>query len=109
MIEILFKYTNEHILVVVKGNQVFFGNTEFGNQLATIDGLRLDYNGVINEFPDLKTDDNWKKIAIERFKKKISSMITEEEVYEYILDELKKCGYVPLLKKKLGFRPIKIK
>ena len=67
-------------------------------------GLKLNYSGTIKEFPDLKDNLDWRKIAIERFKKRIREMNNEEEISQYIINDLKKYGYIPKLKQKKGFR-----
>jgi D-mannonate dehydratase len=108
MITILFGFGNEKILVKIEGTQVTFANTIFGAQQTTIDGLQLSYEGVIKEFPDLKEDKEWKKKAIERFKEKISNFNTEQERANYIIEDLRKYGYVPERKQINGFRPQKI-
>lgn len=104
MIELMFKFANEIILVVINGNEILFGNTGFGSQLATIDGLRLNYQGVIREHPDLETEKDWEKIAKERFKKYIKLLKTEIAKSNYIIDDLKKYGYEPMWRKRKGFR-----
>lgn len=109
MIEILFTFGTETILVVIKGEQILFGNTGYGCQLATIDGLQLDYLGVCKEFPDLEGKNNWKEESIKRFKEKIKSFKTEQERADYIIQDLKKFGYIPVQIKKQGFRSKKIK
>jgi len=106
--EILFQLGNENILVVINGKDVKFGSTEFGAQLADINGLKLDYNGVCREFPDLETRDDWKEEACARFKEKIRNMENEEERAEYLIEELSKLGYTPLKKQRRGHRPVKL-
>lgn len=108
MIELMFEFGNEVILIVIKGNDVKFGNTAFGPQLADISGLRLDYSGVVREFPDLELRDDWKEEAIYRFKEKIKAMKNENEIADYISEELQARGYVPKLKRRAGFRPVKL-
>lgn len=108
MIDILFEFLGDIILIKVDGNNVMFANSTYGNRLATIDGLKLDRKGVIKEFPDLLNDENWRVVAIQRFKNKVSNMKTEEEIVSYVIDDLKKFGYVPKLKQKQGFRAEKI-
>lgn len=108
MIEILFRFASENILVKIEGERVTFANTAFGAQESTIEGLQLDYSGAIKEFPDLKDKDNWKEITIERFKEKIKSLKTEEERAEYIIEDLRKHGYIPELKQRKGHRPKRI-
>jgi hypothetical protein len=108
MIDLFFQFGNEFILVKVDGSNVRFGSSEQGSQLATIDGLKLDYLGVVKEFPDLEDNPGWKRIATERFKENIKRMNNEDEVSNYIINDLKKYGYIPKLKQRKGFRVEKI-
>ena len=108
MIGIVFQFGSEIVEVRIKDNNVFFGtsqHTEFGD----IDGLKLNKVGVLKEFPDLKDKDDWQKQAKERFKDKIKKMKTERERVDYVIEDLRKHGYVPLYLQKQGFRPTKIK
>lgn len=109
MIEIIFSLASEVVLVVIEGNNVRFGSTTYGSQLADISGLKLDYPGVIREFPDLETDPNWKEEAIKRFKEHISSLKTENEKCDYIIKELEAWGYTAKSKRRGGFRPVHLK
>lgn len=109
MIEIIFYYGTDVILVRIEGKKVQFGNSIYGNKLATIDGLHLDKNGTIKEFPDLKDRKDWKQEAIKRFKNYINNLNNEEEISNYIIKELSIKGYTPKYKQLKGFRPIKIK
>jgi hypothetical protein len=108
MIQLIFEFLGDVELVIVDGHKVLFGNTSFGSKLATIDGLQLDYNGVIREFPDLELEKDWRKIAIERFKKKINEFPSERDVALYVVDELKKFGHIPIKMQMDGFRWRKI-
>jgi len=105
MIEILFQFVNELILVKIVGNSVLFGNTNYGAQMAPIEGLKLDKSGVLKEFPDLSGDADWRKKAISRFKEKIKSYPTERMKADYIIDDLKKFGYIPTKIQISGRRP----
>ena len=106
MIELMFELGSEVVLVVIKGHKVTFGNTAFGAQTADISGLKLDYNGVCREFPDLELADDWREQACNRFKEKIKEMNTEDEVCNYIIAELEKQGYTIKQKRRDGYRPI---
>ncbi len=108
MISILFGFGSEKILVIIEGTNVSFCNTQFGAKKTSIDGLQLSHEGVIKEFPDLKEDKEWRKKVIERFKEKISNFNTEQERANYIIEDLRKHGYVPEQKQIGGFRPKKI-
>lgn len=109
MIKLIFEFGNETILVVINGNDIKFGNTLYGAQLSDISGIKLSYDGVIKEFPDLEGDDNWENEATIRFKDYIKSLKTEEEKAQYIQKELESCGYIGKLKERKGFRPISLR
>ena len=109
MITILFGFASDKILVTIKGDKILFSSTEYGAVESTIDGLKLDYSGVIREFPDLEGDDKWKEKAIIKFKEKIKELSTEKDRADYIIYDLQKYGYVPEQIQKGGFRPEKIK
>lgn len=109
MIEILFGQLNEKILVRIDGEKVEFGSTSFGAVLSEIDGLQLDYEGVVREHPDLKDNPKWKEESIKRFKEKIKLLTTEEERADYIIEDLRKHDFIPLIKQKKGFRPISLR
>ena len=109
MITVMFSFFNEKILVTVNGNNIYFSSTAYGAVKAPIDGLRLDYTGVCKEFPDLEAKENWEDIAIARFKKKLKSFDNDEEKINYIIEDLRKFGYVPEKKQREGFRPVIIK
>lgn len=108
MIDIMFHHASEVVIVKVNNTVVTFGSTVYGAKMAPIDGLKLDYQGTIREFPDLADDLEWKKKAIERFKTHIKTLHEEDEIANYIIGELRGKGYSPKLKQKTGFRPIKI-
>ncbi len=109
MITILFGFGSDKILVNIKGDKIFFSSTEYGAVETTIDGLKLDYSGVIREFPDLEGDSEWKEKTIKRFKEKIKELSTEQDRADYIIYDLQKYGYVAEQIQKGGFRPEKIK
>lgn len=104
MITIIFEHLNEKVLLQVEGNKVWFSTTTFGNVRASIEHLKLNYTGVVREFPDLEERDDWREEAIKRFKKNIESMKSEDDVSRYLINDLKKFNYIPLLKQKNGFR-----
>lgn len=109
MIGTIFQFGAEVVEVRVhKFNCLFRTQSQFGGAFAPIDALRLDKVGVIKEFPDLKDNDEWRKIAIERFKEKLKGYETENERMNYVIEDLKKYGYKPLYKQREGHRPEKI-
>ena len=104
MIELIFYFGTEIIFIRVNGNRVSFASSSNGAIEATIDGLKLSKAGVIKEFPDLKDREDWRTEAINRFKKKIHELSSEEAVSEYIINDFKKFGYTPKWKQRRGFR-----
>lgn len=107
MIGIIFGYANEVIEVRIQNKNVYFRTSQF-QQFADIEGLKLDKEGVVKEFPELKNNKEWRKIAIEKFREKIKNMKTEKERAQYIIDDLTKFGYIPMYLQKDGFRPVKL-
>lgn len=101
MIGVIFQQGMDFFRVNIRGNSIIFSD---GLKETNLGGLKLNYSGVIKEFPDLKNDDNWKHKAIERFKEKIKSFKTEEEKADYIIRDLKKFGFIPKYKQKQGHR-----
>lgn len=108
MIDLMFSFGNDVILVRIDGANVTFGNTSYGAMMAPISGLKLSREGAIREWPDLMLADDWKEKAIERFKAKIKDMTSENEIAEYIINDLKLYGYIPKLKQQSGMRPVKL-
>ncbi|KKN56541.1 hypothetical protein LCGC14_0571190 [marine sediment metagenome] len=108
MITILFDFVNEKVLITIEGEKVYFSQTNYGSVKSEIDGLQLDRDGAIREFPDLENDINWRVKVIERFKQKIKEFATEEDRADYLIFDLRKYGYVPEQIQKEGFRPRKI-
>lgn len=108
MINAVFELGGEQICLIIDKETLFF--TDVGtNTMTTIEGIQLSRGGVFKEFPDLKDNSEWRKIAIERFKEKLKKYNTEDERMNYCIQELNKYGYKPLFKQKAGFRPTKIK
>lgn len=107
MIGVIFTFASEVVEVRVDQTNVFFRSSS--NQgFADITGIKLDKQGVIKEFPDLKDKEDWKKQAQERFKSKIKQLANEEERVKYIIEDLSKHGYKPKYIQKQGFRPVKL-
>ncbi len=108
MIGLLFTLGSELIEVRIDGINIYFRNTSTQGRFATIDGLKLNKYGVIKEFPDLKDKDDWKEITVQRFKRKIKNMNSEDERANYVLKDLKKHGYKPYAKQRKGHRVRKL-
>ena len=104
MIDLIFYFGGEVIFIRINNHDIRFSNSTYGTYLVPIDGLNLNHAGVVKEFPDLDLRDDWKEEAIKRFKEKISKMESEEQISNYIIEDLKKYGYVPKYKQRVGFR-----
>lgn len=108
MIELIFYLGKDIILVRIEGNSVYFSNSEYGQVYSDISGLKLNKEGVIREFPDLKLDLEWREKAIKRFKEHIRSLPNEGSVSDYVIKELRGQGYIPKFRQLKGFRREKI-
>ncbi len=108
MIGILFEFGSEIVEVRILDDIVLFRTSQFGT-FGTIDNLKLDKKGVIREFPDLKDNEEWQKIARERFKEKMKKYKSEMDRADYIMEDLKKFGYKPMYMQRQGFRVQKLK
>lgn len=108
MIKGTFRLGGELIEVIVDGENVMF-NDVATNTISTIEGLQLNKQGVMKQFPDLKDDDNWKRKAVMRFKTHIRKFKTLDARIEYVKEELMKHGYEGLYKQRAGFRPKKFR
>jgi GTP1/Obg family GTP-binding protein len=108
MIGIVFQFASEVVEVRIDKTNIYFRNTNTNGAFATIDNMKLSYNGVIKEHPDLKDNKEWSKEAISRFKEKIKQMKTEKDTANYIISDLSKFGYKPIYAQRQGFRPISL-
>lgn len=108
MIGLIFQLASENIEVRIDNKNIYFRTVGTSGAWATIEHIKLDYNGVIKEHPDLKDNKEWRQETIKRFKEKINKMKTETEISNYIIDDLTKFGYVALYRQRQGFRPEKI-
>ena len=104
MIGVIFQFGSDIVEVRVDGFNVLFRTQQFGGAFAPIDGLNISHAGVIKEFPDLDNNPDWKKEAINRFKEKIKLYATEKDRMDYIIQDLKRYGYIPLYWQEKGFR-----
>lgn len=107
MIGALLEFNGEVIDIRIAGANIYFRTASSGGY-APITGLGLNKEGVLKEFPDLKDKLDWRDIALERFKEKLKSFTNENQAMDYVIEDLKKFGYKPLVKQRAGFRPEKI-
>ena len=104
-IGVVFQYMGEIVEVRIVNSTCQFKTGQFGGQYSPIEGLRLDKKGVLKEHPDLVDREDWREEAIKRFKDKIKGYTKEEEQMNYIINDLKKVGYIPLYLQQSGYRP----
>jgi hypothetical protein len=107
MIGLIFQFGTEYIEIRIDNQNLFFRTVQTGGMFSPIDGLKLDYNGVVKEHPDLESVKDWREQAIKRFKEKMKNM-NEKQAVEYLKSDLTKFGYVGISMQKRGFRPQKL-
>lgn len=97
MFQLEFDYQGSPLVIQVITGDVLF-NTLVGGVIKrnTIEGVKLLPVNIVKEFPDLKDKpySEQRTEAIKRFKEKIKSFKTEEEIKEYLIRELIPNGYV---------------
>jgi len=108
MIGLIFQFGTEYIEIRIDNQNLFFRTVQTGGMFSPIDGLKLDYNGVCREHPDLELAKDWREQAIKRFKEKIRQMKNEKQITEYLKSDLIKFGYIPVSMQRQGFRPQKL-
>ena len=106
-VDVIFSYGSDLVFVRVDGTNCFF-MTPQSNGFATIDNIKLDKNGVIKEFPELKDNEDWQNIARQKFKDKLKTMKNEKERIQYIIEELGKHNYKAIKLQRQGFRAVSI-
>lgn len=109
MIGIIFRFGNEIVEVRLKDDNLFFRTSNSGTAFYAFKDLQLSKEGVIKEFPFLKDDIEWKAKAVELFRNKLASFVTERERVDYVVKDLQKYGYVPLYMQREGHRIEKFK
>jgi hypothetical protein len=104
MIGVIFQLGNEIVETRIDGTNLAIRSSNFGSQFMTVDSLYFSKEGVIKEFPDLENEEYWRQIAIERFKLKLKRLGNESAIADYLIEDLKKHGYIPKARQKSGFR-----
>jgi len=92
---------------IVDGNQLYFRSSGYGGAFAPIESIRLTKEGAVKEFPDLAGDVEWKSKSIDRLKKHLESLSSDDEKIKYIINDLSKYGYIPYAIQKQGHRVMK--
>lgn len=95
-------------VIRINGHSITFNQSVGGVPMfTTIEGLKLNPASIIEQFPDLKdkTIPEIKREAIKRFKEKIKTFTTEQQVQDYLQEDLRKHGLILKMIYKKGFRP----
>lgn len=110
MIRCVFQQGTEIYNIRIYGNQNLIFSKVYGanERHTTIDGLQLSVAGILKHYPDLEGREpiEMRKEAIVRFKNKLKEMRTEEEVKDYLKNDLKNYGFKLLRWQKSGFREV---
>jgi len=105
--ELTFQLADEVVVVKIEGRSVLF-NTSTTNfqQFLPIDYLKMPVSGILKEFPELEgmPPKEMRLEAISRFKENIKKLNNENEIKEYIIDELVGVGYTHRKTKQKGWR-----
>ena len=108
--DIYFEFGRNPTIVRIEGNNLQFADFNSNFQFIPLKRIKLSISGILKEYPDLNglSEGEIKEKAILRLKNKLKDMnLTEKR--DYIIHELKNCGYTPKMIKMEGFRPIKLK
>ena len=108
MIKGTFRLGGDVIEIILQGGDIQIFDVSSGI-ITTLEGLKISKEGVIKEFPDLKDNEEWKKIGLQRLKEHIKSFNYLDDKLNYIKEELEKHGYESLYKQRVGHRPQKFK
>jgi len=108
MILSVFEIGGDQVEVIVRRNELMFRDVST-QMISTIEGLNISKAGVLTEHPDLKDNNEWKIIAIQRLKEHMKKINKELDKIYYIREELNKFGYKELYYIRAGFRPQKFK
>ena len=112
MRDLVFEFGTELIAIQINNKQLQFCKLQGGvHKYAPIEGLKLSVSGILKEFPELrnKPKEEMRKIAIKRFKTHINTLTTEEQIQEYLKNDLAKHGYKLRYLRRAGFRQKKVK
>jgi len=112
MILCTFQKGTDVIVIKVSGRSVTFNRMVGKHAMyTTIEGLQLNPSTIVEEFPDLKGKEIFeiKKEGIKRFKEHLQKMNSENDIMDYLHDDLKKHGYNFLMFQRQGWRPVRVK
>lgn len=111
MRDLVFEFGTELVAIQINNKELKFCQVQGGvYKYAPIEGLKLSVSGILKEFPDLKNKPKaeMRKIAIQRFKEHVKNLESEDDIQEYLKNDLFKHGYKLKYLRKAGFRRRKV-
>ena len=111
MRDLVFEFGTELVAIQINNKVLRFCNVQGGvYKYAPIEGLKLSVSGILKEFPDLrdKPKEVMRSIALKRFKNHVKSLNTEDDIKEYLKNDLAKHGYKLKYERRAGFRQKKV-
>jgi len=93
MIDLMFRFGTDVIMVSINKKIVLFGNMAYGNFLIPFEKFQLNKQGVIKEFPYLADEKEWRIKAKENFYAIIDKLGNEEAIADYLIKDLEDDGY----------------
>jgi hypothetical protein len=108
MRDCIFQKGTEVTVIRINGHNITF-NQVVGNtpMFTTIEGLKLNPATIVEQFPDLKGEPigKIKSEGVKRFKDKVKTFKTEEEIQKYLQEDLRKHGFILKMIHRKGWRP----
>lgn len=108
MIGVVFQFGNEIVEVRINGGELYFRTSTFGSQFVPLESLKIDKSGALKDNPDLKDDIEWRMKAINRLKDKVKTLGSDRKRAEYVINDLKRYGYIPMYMQEAGHRVVKL-
>ena len=108
----LHKDTGEEVgITMTMDRALWFIKSGVNPMTAPIEGLRFSLKACLEVNPDLEGFDpkEIRSISIIRLKEKIKSFKNIKDVEQYLVDDLKKYGYICIQRQRKGFRAEVIK
>jgi len=107
MIDLIFEYATELVIVRIQGKSITFATSALGlNYFAPIESIKLSVKGILKEYPELagKPEGEIRMEGIRKLKEKLNNFEGENEIKKYVIEELERQGYILKSIKRQGFR-----
>ena len=95
MIDLIFYAGCEIVVIRISGSFTFFSNSSSGlNSFVPIENVYMNKEGILKEHPDLKglSYTEMKKESINRLKKKVKELGSEDKIKDYVISEMTSQG-----------------